>query len=151
MRTVTKGLLAGAAGTVALNVVTYGDMLLRGRGSSDVPTQVADRLVERTGVELGDEESRSNREQAVGTLLGYVTGLGVGAAYGLLSRRRDGALPAWAATPLLGIAAMAGSDGPATALGVTDPTSWSGSSWASDVVPHLAYGLTTASVYQALR
>jgi hypothetical protein len=35
----TKGLVAGAAGTVALNLTTYGDMLLRDRGPSDVPTQ----------------------------------------------------------------------------------------------------------------
>ncbi|MER5217944.1 hypothetical protein ABT063_47475 [Streptomyces sp. NPDC002838] len=85
-----------------------------------------------------------------GTLLGYVTGLGVGAAYGLL-RRGSGTLPAWAVGPLLGAAAMAGSDAPAAALGVTDPTSWDLTSGASDVVPHLAYGLTTASVYQVLR
>jgi hypothetical protein len=36
-------------------------------------------------------------------------------------------------------------------LGVTDPTSWDRTSWVSDIVPHLVYGFTTASVYQALR
>ncbi|WP_328773619.1 hypothetical protein [Streptomyces sp. NBC_00286] len=150
MQPVTKGLLAGAVGTIALNLTTYGDMLLRGRASSDVPTQVADRLADRIGVDLGDGEAKSNREQAAGTFLGYVTGLGVGAAYGLL-RRGSGALPAWAVGPLLGAAAMAGSDAPAAALRVTDPASWDLTSWASDVVPHLVYGLTTASVYQVLR
>ncbi|WP_217251285.1 hypothetical protein [Streptomyces sp. AC602_WCS936] len=147
---VTKGLVAGAAGTVALNLTTYGDMLLRGRGSSDVPAQVADLLVDRAGVDLGDEQTRTNREQAVGALLGYVTGLGVGAAYGLL-RRGSGPLPDWVAGPLLGAAAMAGSDVPASVLGVTDPTSWDRVSWVSDLVPHLVYGFTTATVYQALR
>ncbi|MFI8946394.1 hypothetical protein ACIGO6_07720 [Streptomyces sp. NPDC053750] len=147
---VTKGLVAGAAGTVALNLTTYGDMLLRGRGSSDMPAQVADRFVERAGLDLGDEETTSHREQAVGALLGHVTGLGVGAAYGLLLRRR-GALPDWVAGPLLGAAAMASSDLPATVLGVTDPTAWDRISWVSDIVPHLVYGFTTASVYQALR
>ncbi|MEJ1202709.1 MULTISPECIES: hypothetical protein [unclassified Streptomyces] len=146
----TKGLVAGAAGTVALNLTTYGDMLLRGRGSSDMPAQVADRFVNRAGVDLGDEETTANREQAAGALLGYVTGLGVGAAYGLLRSGR-GALPDWVAGPLLGAAAMAGSDLPATVLGVTDPASWDRTSWVSDIVPHLVYGFTTASVYQALR
>ncbi|MBV7697832.1 hypothetical protein [Streptomyces sp. TRM70350] len=150
MQPVTKGLLAGAVGTIALNLATYGDMLLRGRPSSEVPTQVAGRLADRAGVHLGDGEAKANREQAVGTLLGYVTGLGVGAVYGLL-RRGNGTLPAWAVGPLLGAAAMAGSDVPATALKVTDPTSWDLASWSSDLIPHLVYGLTTASVYQVMR
>jgi hypothetical protein len=46
---------------------------------------------------------------------------------------------------------MAGSDVPANALRVTDPTSWDPRSWVSDLVPHLVYGVTTASVYRALR
>ncbi|MGW5482475.1 hypothetical protein [Streptomyces sp. NPDC004008] len=150
MRPVTKGLLAGAAGTVALNLVGYGDMLLRGRPSSDVPAEIADRLAERTGVALGDAEARSSREQAVGALLGYVIGLGIGGAYGLW-RCRAGPPSLWTAGPLLGAAAMAGSDLPATVLKVTDPASWPLTSWVSDAVPHLAYGLTTASVYEALR
>ena len=51
------GLVAGAAGTVALNVVTYADMV---------------------------EESANHRQQGLGSRLGYVTGLGVGVGYGLL-------------------------------------------------------------------
>ncbi|PWI15792.1 hypothetical protein DI272_17655 [Streptomyces sp. Act143] len=82
-------------------------------------------------------------------MLGYVTGLGVGAAYGMLCRRA--ALPVWAAGTLLGAAAMVGSDVPATALKVTDPRTWGPSSWVSDIVPHLAYGFVGASVYRALR
>jgi len=37
-----------------------------------------------------------------------------------------------------------------TALGLTDPREWSASDWASDVVPHLAYGAVAALVYEAL-
>ncbi len=44
---------------------------------------------------------------------------------------------------------MAGSDDPAAALGVTDPTKWSAASWVSDVVGHLTYGLVTAAVYDS--
>ncbi|MEU7058037.1 hypothetical protein [Streptomyces sp. NPDC046197] len=149
MHSVTKGLLAGAAGTLALDLITYGDMLIRGRSASRLPAQVAERLADRTGAELGDGEAEDNRAQAAGALLGYVTGLGVGAAYGLLLHGRA-PLPTWVGGPLLGAAAMAGSDVPATALEVTDPTSWEPTSWVFDAVPHLVYGLTTASVYRAL-
>ncbi|WOP38793.1 hypothetical protein RKE32_36070 [Streptomyces sp. Li-HN-5-13] len=60
-------------------------------------------------------------------------------------------VPVWAAGPLLVAAAMAGSDVPATALRVTDPTSRDPKSWVSDLVPHLVCDVTTASVYRALR
>ncbi|MFJ5532877.1 hypothetical protein [Streptomyces sp. NPDC093261] len=149
MQSVTKGLLAGAAGTLALNLVSHGDMPLRGRPSSNVPAEVADRLADRAGVPLGDGEEKSNREQALGAMLGYVIGLGIGCAYGLL-RQRAGRPSIWTAAPLLGAAAMAGSDLPATVLKVTDPASWPLTSWASDAASHLPYGLTTASVYEAL-
>jgi hypothetical protein len=44
---------------------------------------------------------------------------------------------------------MAGSDVPAAALGVTDPTTRDFDSWVSDIVSHLAYGVVTAVVYEA--
>ncbi|WP_340561858.1 hypothetical protein [Streptomyces sp. GSL17-111] len=149
MHALAKGLLAGAAGTTALNLVTYGDMLLRARPASQVPAEVADRLADTAGVELGGGEEETNREQASGALLGYLTGLGVGAAYGLL-RGAGVRLPGWLDGPALGALAMAGSDVPASALGVTDPSSWGGDSWVSDIVPHLAYGVTTALAYRAV-
>jgi hypothetical protein len=150
MHPVARGLLAGAAGTAALNLITYGDMLVRGRGASDVPAEVADRLAERTKIDLGEPEKKSSRQQAAGALLGYATGLGIGAAYGLVLGRRT-APPAWLAAPLLGATAMAGSDVPATALGATDPKTWSRTAWVADIVPHLLYGAVTASVFQAIR
>ena len=36
------------------------------------------------------------------------------------------------------------------ALGVSDPRTWTLMDWLSDGVPHLAYGLATAAVAQAL-
>jgi len=51
---------------------------------------------------------------------------------------------------MLCLAAMVASDGPAVALGVTDPRQWDLNSWLSDIVPHLAYGLATALSYDAL-
>ncbi len=146
------GTAAGAVGTVALNAATYADMALRGRPSSSVPTEVAGKFAERAGFDLSAEgegpngETAQNRKSGLGALSGYVVGLGVGTAYGLV-RPRPGTVSKPVAGAWLGLAAMAGSDVPAAAVGVTDPTTWDLGSWASDIIPHFAYGLTTAIVY----
>lgn len=142
------GLAAGAAGTAALNVVTYLDMAVRGRASSELPAKVAGKLAEEAGVEplTGETDEADNRRQASGAMLGYVTGLGLGVAYGLLKMKVNP--PVAAAGVALGLGAMAASDLPATALKLTDPREWSGKAWASDVVPHLVYGLVTAAAYE---
>lgn len=149
MHTLMKGAIAGAAGTVALNVATYIDMLLRARPASSVPAEVADELADRADVNLGEAETRANRTQGAGALLGHVAGLGVAIGYSLAPRAVKN-LRAWATGPLLGVAAMVGSDVPAATVGVTDPRTWGVSAWLSDIAPHLVYGATTAAVYRAL-
>ncbi len=149
LRQVLMGTAAGAVGTVALNVTTYADMALRGRPSSSVPAQVAGKLAGKAGIDLsGEGETTQNRKSGLGALSGYAVGLGVGTAYGLV-RPLLGDVSVPRAGVVLGLAAMAGSDVPATVLGVTDPTKWGFGSWASDVVPHLAYGLVTAVACEA--
>ncbi|MDG4762698.1 hypothetical protein O7632_00995 [Solwaraspora sp. WMMD406] len=143
MRRIWSGLLAGAAGTSALNMVTYLDMAGRARPASSTPERSVGRLAETLHVPLGDEETASNRRAGLGPLLGYVTGLGAAALYAVVGPRR---VPIWAATGLLAALAMAGSDAPMTVLKVSDPRQWSAADWASDVVPHLAYGLVAAAV-----
>jgi hypothetical protein len=44
-----------------------------------------------------------------------------------------------------GAAWLAG-NGPLVAMGITDPRDWSLTDWASDVIPHLAFGVVTAAV-----
>lgn len=139
-----RGLAAGAAGTVALNASTYLDMALRGRPSSSLPSESAGALAQRVGLPLGQGETRGNRQEALGALLGLAAGLGVGAAFGLV--RAAVPVPRPAAALALGAAAMAAGNGPMIALGLTDPRRWSASDWASDVVPHLAYGTAAAAV-----
>lgn len=139
------GLVAGAAGTAALNVTTYLDMALRGRPSSSMPARAAEDLAAKAHVDLGEGDTEQARSEGLGALLGYAAGLGVGAAYGLLRSRADVPLPVAAVG--LGLAAMAGSDVPLTALGLTDPRAWPASSWVSDVVPHLVYGVVTAATF----
>jgi hypothetical protein len=152
-RKLLLGIAAGAVGTIALDVATYLDMAVRARPASSVPAEVAGALAQRAGVELAadgnDGERAGNRRSGLGALLGYGVGLGIGAAYGLLRPRLPG-LPRPVAATGLGLAAMAASDVPAAALGVTDPRAWGAVGWASDLLPHLAYGLATASVYEAL-
>ncbi len=148
LRDALLGTAAGAVGTVALNATTYADMALRGRPSSSVPAEVAGKLAEKAGIELSSDETGQNRKSGLGALSGYVVGLGVGTAYGLV-RSHLGDVSKMRAGIVLGLAAMAGSDVPASALGVTDPTAWGPGSWVSDIVPHLAYGLVTAIAYDA--
>jgi hypothetical protein len=95
VRHVFLGAVAGAAGTAALNIATYGDMVLRGRGESDVPSTMVKNIAEAAGAGAlaSDDEATAHRRAGIGALLGYANGLGVGVAYGLLrpGRRGNGA------------------------------------------------------------
>lgn len=143
------GAAAGAAGTTALNAVTYLDMAVRGRPASSMPEESVEKLSRVVGVDIpGAGETRRHRVQGLGPLLGLSTGVLAGAAYGVLA-----AMPGLRALPggvVAGALAMVGSDAPMAALGLTDPRAWSPTSWASDVVPHLAYGFTASATYEAL-
>lgn len=144
-----RGAVAGAVGTVALNIVTYLDMAVRGRSPSTMPGTAAGRLAGAAGIDLGEGDTEQNRTEGLGAVLGYLTGLAVGAGYGVVQSRMH--LPTPVAAVALGAGAMAGTDVPLTALRLTDPRSWSASDWAADVVPHLAYGAATAVAYAMLR
>ncbi|MFY9932286.1 MAG: hypothetical protein WAK82_30190 [Streptosporangiaceae bacterium] len=74
---------AGAAGTTALNAVTYADMAWRGRPSSSAPSELVEKAAERAGASIpGEGDERENRDSGLGALASIVTGVGVGAAYG---------------------------------------------------------------------
>lgn len=152
------GLIAGAVGTCALDVVTYLDLAVRGRPASKVPRRAASRLAKAAGVRLGkpsaltpdgvsDREIASNRRSGIGALLGYLDGLTTGALYALPGRRVP--LPLGVGT--LSLAAMLGGDLPSTVLGVTNPKEWTPADWLSDLIPHLVYGLAAAYTYERLQ
>ncbi|MFD0820192.1 hypothetical protein ACFQ0D_18200, partial [Micromonospora zhanjiangensis] len=82
------GALAGLAGSSALDVVTYLDMTLRARPASSTPAETARRLTEAAHVPLGPEDRAANRRSALGSLLGYASGVATATAFGLLDRRR---------------------------------------------------------------
>lgn len=157
LRTIAMGTAAGAVGTVALDVTTYLDMLVRGRSASQVPAQTAEKIAMGAGVSLSSspaanstsrppEERVEARKSALGALLGYVAGLGVGALYGAI-RPSLGDAPLPLTGLALGAAAMAAGDLPALLTHSTDPREWGTSGWLSDLVPHMIYGLFTALAY----
>ena len=150
LRSVLYGAAAGAAGTTMLNAVTYLDMALRGRPASSTPEQTVERLSELTHLQVpGDDDTREARLQGLGPLSGLVTGIGAGVLLG--PARSAGLRPAAAGGATLAtLLALVGSTGPMTALGITDPRSWSPTDWISDLVPHAAYGLVADAVLRAL-
>ncbi|GAC1654129.1 MAG: hypothetical protein NVS9B12_04560 [Vulcanimicrobiaceae bacterium] len=149
------GATAGAAGTMALDVASYLDMAIRGRSSSDTPAKMAQALAAKAGIArmpaAGEKQSDQvqNRWSASGALMGYAVGIGIGTAYGILRPRLRG-VP-WPLMGLLtGLAVMAATDVPATSMQLTDPKKWGMAGWIGDVVPHVAYGLVTAAVFESL-
>lgn len=139
---------AGAAGSTALNVVTYLDMAIRGRPASQSAEEVARRLTDRAHIRLGPDKPAANRRSGLGPLLGYGGAIGTAMIFGAVTRNRRIPLPV--ATPLLTIAALVAADAPLSALRVSDPRTWSRTDWLADIVPHLVYGLVTATVWHRL-
>ena len=149
-RGVLLGAAAGAAGTTALNIVTYLDMAVRGRPVSSTPEDTVEALSALAHVPVpGAAETRSNRLQGLGALTGLVAGVGIGALLG--AARAAGWRPGLAAGATAAtVGALVGTNGPMTMLGVTDPRTWPASAWVADIVPHLAYGAVTAAVLDRL-
>lgn len=150
LRLVLAGAAAGAAGTTALNTVTYLDMVARARPASSTPEKTVEKLSERIGVDVpGDGEEQDNRVAGLAPLLGIATGVGTGLLLGAARAAgfRPGILGGAATATVL---ALIGANGPMSALGVSNPRSWSASDWASDLIPHVAYGMVTAAVVDAL-
>lgn len=147
---ILAGAAAGAAGTSALDAATYLDMTIRGRGASDTPQRTVEKLAGQAGVEVpGQGETRQNRLSGLGSLSGIATGVGVGAAFGLL-RRLGLRPPTLVGGTLVGLAAMAATDSSMASMGISDPRTWSAADWLADLLPHLAYGLVTYATLGAI-
>jgi len=146
MNQLVRGAIAGAAGTTALNAITYGDMVWRGRQASDTPERGVERIEQATPLEIpGDGETHDNRVAGLGPLTGIAAGVGTGVLLGAL--RAAGWRPGrWTTAMLATAIAMVLANGPLALLGVTDPRRWTAADWASDVVPHAGYGLVASMV-----
>jgi hypothetical protein len=144
-----RGAAAGAAGSTALNAVTYLDMAVRGRGSSSTPEQTVEELAGKAHVTIpGEGETRENRLQGLGPLTGLVAGVGVGVVTGLARAAGFRSQPL-VGTALTTLGVLVAANGPMTVLGITDPRTWSATDWISDVVPHLAYGVVVKRTMDA--
>ncbi len=156
IREIFMGVVAGAVGTVALNVSTYTDMAIRGRPSSNAPAQLVNALARFAGLAPSgqggstQDQTVQHRESGLGALFGYANGLGTGLAYGLLREQFD-EVPIPLASIGVGLTAMAASDVPLIVLRVSNPKTWGVSGWLADIIPHLIYGLVTVTTYEALR
>jgi hypothetical protein len=150
IKSLIRGALAGAAGTTALNAVTYLDMAVRGRPPSELPRRAVEKVAEDAGHPIvEDPGTREHRLEGLGALGGVVTGVGIGVLAGVV-RPLLVRMPAALGAGLLGSAAMAATNLPMARMGLTDPAEWSAGEWASDVVPHLAYGAVTCATARRL-
>jgi hypothetical protein len=146
---VLRGAVAGAAGTSALNAVTYLDMVVRGRASSSTPERTVEALAEKAHVPIpGDEQTRSNRVEGLGPLTGLAAGIGVGVLTGLVRATGFRSRPL-VGTGLISAGVLVAANGPMTALGITDPRTWSTTDWVSDVVPHVVYAAVVKATMDA--
>jgi hypothetical protein len=143
---ILRGAAAGAAGTTALNVVTYLDMAVRGRPASSTPENTVEKLAEVAHLTVpGQGATRTNRLEGLGALTGLVAGVGVGGLIGLA--RASGFR---AGTLLTTLTVLVSTNGPMTVLRVTDPRTWTVVDWISDLVPHLAYAAVVTTTLDAL-
>lgn len=146
------GAVAGATGATALNIATYVDMVVRGRPASSTPERSVEALSARVGVEVpGDGDKRANRVHGLAGLLGLCTGVAIGmtvAGLDTASGARVSRLPVAAGACVFGGVALVGANAPMSRLRVTDPREWTAADWASDLVPHAAYGLAAAAAYR---
>jgi hypothetical protein len=144
-----RGAAAGAAGSTALNAVTYLDMAVRGRGTSSTPEQTVEKLADKAHVTIpGTGEKRENRLQGLGPLTGLVAGVGVGVLTGLARASGFRSAPL-VGTALTTVGVLVAANGPMAVLGISDPRTWSATDWISDLVPHLAYGVVVKTTMDA--
>lgn len=151
MTQLARGAVAGAAGTTALNAVTFLDMAVRGRPASTTPEQTVDRGLALVGATLpGDEQQRGARRSGLGSLLGSVAGVSAGVVIAAVRGSMSPSGKAGTFGTALTVAMLAG-NGPMTILGVTSPAQWTARDWAADVVPHLAYALAATCALELSR
>ena len=149
-RALLRGAAAGAAGTTALNAVTYLDMAVRARPASSTPQQSVEVMAQKLGHPVpGEGERHENRLAGLGPLNGIAVGVGIGAVAGLL-RPVLARLSLPVGATVIGAAALAAANIPMKRLGVSDPATWSAADWVSDVVPHAAFGLVTHATLRAV-
>ena len=155
----TAGVVAGAVGTLAMDLVWYGRYRRSGGedGFTDwefatstlsfdeasAPAQVGRRAAGAVGIDLPDEAAA-----ATTNVMHWLTGAGYGVAHGTLLRRR-GVLTGGVLT---GVGAFANSYAMLGAMGLYEPIwEYDAGTLAKDLSAHLVFGLATAVTGRVLR
>ena len=144
----TNGLLAGAAATLARELVSSVDMAVRGRPVSSTHERMVRRIADGIHVSLGTGERAANRVAGLGPLLGFANGVLAVTVFALLTGRRRPPLPV--AAVLVGAGGMLIADAPMAALGVASPRRWGVQGWFEDGAPYLAYSLVAVAALDRL-
>lgn len=155
---IAKGALAGAAGTLAMDLVWF-SRYRQGGGEDDFPSwefatstasfdeasapgKVGRKLAAAAGVELPDELAGETTN-----VMHWLTGVGYGIGHALLQHRR-GVVSGGLST---GAGAFANSYATLGAMGIYEPIwSYDRETLTEDLTAHLAFGAATALVYRAL-
>jgi hypothetical protein len=158
LRRLVTGALAGAAGTLAMDLVWY-RRYRRGGGDdgfgnwefatstasfdeASAPGQVGKRLADVVGVNLPDD-----RAGLATNVMHWLTGVGYGLGHAVLQDRRAPLLGG----ALTGAGAFANSYATMGAMGVYEPIwTYDRESLLQDLSAHLAFGLATGLTYRIL-
>ncbi len=139
LEAVSRGLVAGAIGTVALTLAEQAEMKLTGREPSSVPGQVGTKL---TGHDPDDDPERVKRLDPV---VHWAHGIGLGAVRGGLDRA--GLSPA-AATLAFYPMVFGGDAAMYRALGIADePWRWPRAELATDLFGKGVLAFATSAAY----
>ncbi|MER7889083.1 hypothetical protein ABTX15_04580 [Micromonospora sp. NPDC094482] len=144
----TNGLLAGAAATLARELVSSLDMVVRARPYSDTHQRMVRRMAGGLHVSLGTGERAANRLGGLGPVLGFVNGVLTVTLVALATRQWRPPLPVKAA--LVGAGGMLVADAPMAALGVASPRRWGMQGWFEDGPPYVAYSLVAVAALDRL-
>jgi hypothetical protein len=138
----TKGMVAGVAGTIAMTVSERLEMAVSGREASTVPGQVGAHLLPR------QDPGSTIDVQRLNSPVHWAHGISMGALRGVLDQAGLRGLPASAAH----FALLWGGDAALyRALGTADvPWRWDGDELASDLLHKAVYAVVTGAVYDAM-
>lgn len=158
IRRIVTGAVAGAAGTLAMDLLWY-SRYRRGGGDqpftewefssatssfdeASAPGEVGKMAADAVGVELPDEAAGPTTD-----VVHWLTGIGYGVGHGLL---QDGRGPV-AGGMLTGLGAFSNSYATLGALGVYDPIwEYDAETIRDDVTAHLTFGLAAGATYRLL-
>lgn len=145
---VSRGLVAGAAGTALMTLAQTAYYKATGSESSSTPYEVGKRIIE--GVLQRDVPEGS--KNTLNTAMHVLYGTSWGVPYGIVSGTHDSPQPVLRSAAKLGVAVWSGSLVELPAMQLAPPVWESGPrSIATDLGFHLVYGLGAALAFRALR